>query len=142
MHPAGLVTGNNVTVTYTGPLLHPRGEQVLKLSVGAWIPDLYPAGTTAPVLTLGDEPLLYSGGEQVFYSTADARTIATPVNRLTVTGATGGMPADITYTGDRERQHLARAATTSSPSTPRFPGPTSRAGPARTTTLSPRPAGT
>ena len=94
---SGLTTGSPITVTYTGAVLHSRGEPVYSCTGNSCTQLTYAAGT--PVLTLGDEPKLHVGGEQAYYSNADPKLIAAPVNRLTITGSTGGLPGDILYSG-------------------------------------------
>ena len=98
LRSSGLTGGAQILVTYVGPVLHGRGDPVwVQATTGTgYVEATYSGGQ--PVLTLGNEPLLYRGGEQDYYSTTDHVQVAQTVNRLTVTG-TGGLPADILYGG-------------------------------------------
>src|SRR5262249_8031463 len=82
--------------------LHSRHENVLVASQttpGAFVQAMTEAVT--PKLTFGDDPInepsLYRGGEQAYYSTADPKQQKADVRRITVTGS--GIPGDIIYTG-------------------------------------------
>src|SRR5205807_1284739 len=90
-HPTTWTTGNNITVTYTGPVLHQRGEPVyVSDGAGGFIVSNYTNSTT-PVLTRGDEAYKYRGGEQAYYATNDQKVVATTEYRRSVPsyGATG-----------------------------------------------------
>src|SRR5262249_39401590 len=99
---SGLTAGDTLDITYTGPVLHSRRENVLVASQttpGAFVQAR--TETVTPKLTFGDDPLdepfLYRGGEQAYYSKADPVQQNADVSRITVTGS--GMPGDIIYTG-------------------------------------------
>ena len=95
---SGLTGGAQILVTYVGPVLHGRGDPVwVQATTGSgYVEAQYSGGQT--VLTLGNEPFLYRGGEQAYYSTTDHVQVAQTVQRITVTG-TGGLPTDILYNG-------------------------------------------
>ncbi|HKI91579.1 MAG TPA: hypothetical protein VJ986_04710, partial [Gaiellaceae bacterium] len=101
LHPTeSLTPGAPVAVTYTGPVLHGRGDAVYTYDTtsATWVQATYAGGE--PVLTLGSEPVLYRGGEQAYYSTADPVVHPVTENHVAVTGANGGgMPGDIVYRG-------------------------------------------
>ena len=92
--------GDSITISYTGAVLHERGEPVYTCTGNTCTEDTYTAGT--PVLTLGDEPILYTGGQQAYYATDDPVEVTQAADRLTVTGpstGTGPMTGDIVYYG-------------------------------------------
>ena len=99
--PAHRPGSSRITITYTGAVLHSRGEPVYNVCSGTrtsntCVEQTYTAGSA--VLTLGSEPVLYTGGEQAYYSTTDPVLVPVQENRITVSG-TGGLPDDVIYSG-------------------------------------------
>ena len=96
---AGTRVGASLKVTYAGHQLHGRGDTVyVETTPGAgdWHPALHAA--TDPVLALGNEALLWRGGEQSYSSIADTVQDATPVSHVSIRG-TDGMPGDVVSIG-------------------------------------------
>ena len=92
--------GDSIAIAYVGAVLHARGEPVYTCNVGAntCTQVFYTVGS--PVLTLGDEPVLYTGGQQAYYTNAQPIQLATPESHITVASTTGGgMAGDIIYSG-------------------------------------------
>ncbi|HVP75979.1 MAG TPA: hypothetical protein VMS63_08155, partial [Gaiellaceae bacterium] len=95
------VVGESITIAYTGAVLHSRGEPVYNVCSGTrtsntCVAQKYAQGT--PVLTLGNEPVLYTGGQQAYYSAADPVLVPVQENRITISG-TGGLADDVIYSG-------------------------------------------
>ncbi len=97
----------NVTDVYGQDILHKRGAPVYKLvATGAdpnlslnWGQDTHTAGEYR--YYLGNEPKLYFGGEEAFYTADDQITSSELFNRIQVVGLNGetAMPGQLFYTG-------------------------------------------
>ncbi len=106
------VSGDQVTVTVSPPFMPATGSQVAityRLSVmyhqvgtpiytqtahGIWVQATYSGGQ--PEYYLGDEPVLDTGGEQVYYTDAQPLPVATPFHEVTLTS---GMPGTLYFRG-------------------------------------------
>src|SRR5262249_24886949 len=82
-------------------VLHSRGEPVYNVCSGTRASNncsaqQYSGGE--PVLTLGSEPVLYTGGQQSYNSYADPVQMPVWENQLTISG-TGGLAEDVIYSG-------------------------------------------
>lgn len=95
----GKVSLYTTTVDSKGrPVFHSRGEQVYRLKAGVgngpYLQDDFVAVTYAGgelKLFLGNEPVLRTGGEQVFYTDADAKTVASQFFRISGLGLANGL---------------------------------------------------
>ena len=89
----GVQAGDTVEVSYTGPMLHGRAETVYvadPANAGQYVNALY-EDDTHPVVTLGNEPILYVGGEQAYYTTTDPVQHAQTEGRITVHATSGAL---------------------------------------------------
>ena len=93
--------GNRVVVEYKGARLHRRGEPIYFrpnpiADPGFWIAATH-TGTDDKFL-LGNEPMLFNGGEQLYYLTSDPKQVVQAEQRILAKGV-GGMPGSIHYFG-------------------------------------------
>ena len=129
-----IATGSSIAITYVAQVLHSRGEPAYNICSGnTCTPVLYGAGVN--MLTLGNEPKLYTGGQQLVYDASDPRLLAKPATQLTIT-APAARPATSSTSGSRRSRSPWAARSTRSPSTTRTTSARRRSTPATATTSS------
>ena len=91
-----LTVGASIGISYVGAVLHQRGEPEYTCTQTACTELTYKG--TERALTVGNEPILYTGGQQVFYTAADPKQVGQAADQLTISGP-GGLTGDIVYFG-------------------------------------------
>ncbi len=96
--PTSTNQGEQLVVTYREFATdHARGEPVFVMRGKAWVIPGYQNGD--PVLSLGNAPVTYFGGEPAYFTTADPVQAATDFHDVTFAGDSGGMPGVIDFRG-------------------------------------------